>query len=31
VFKRTVAYFIVITDTFGITNDRLDDWSKKKT
>jgi hypothetical protein len=28
--KRTVAYFIVITDTFGITKDRLDDWSKNK-
>ena len=26
VFKRTVAnFFIVIADTFGITNDRLDD------
>ena len=25
VFKRTVAYFIVITDTLGITKDRLDD------
>jgi hypothetical protein len=25
VFKRTVAYFTVIADILGITNDRLDD------
>lgn len=28
VVKRTVAYFTVIVDKFGITNDRLDDWKK---